>query len=124
MRNNLLGLPLDLAAINIVRGRDTGVPSLNAARREFYDMTCDSQLKPYTSWVDFVQHLKHECRLVNFIAAYGTHETITSATRWRASARRPSNLVFGVAGETDDQLADRLALPEQHRRHMPAVRTA
>ena len=47
LRNNLLGLPLDLATINLARGRDTGVPSLNAARREFYDGTGDSQLKPY-----------------------------------------------------------------------------
>ncbi len=39
LRNNLLGLPLDLATINLARGRDTGVPSLNAARREFYDAT-------------------------------------------------------------------------------------
>ncbi len=33
LRNNLLGLPLDLATINLARGRDTGVPSLNEARR-------------------------------------------------------------------------------------------
>ena len=32
LRNNLLGLPLDLATINLARGRDTGVPSLNEAR--------------------------------------------------------------------------------------------
>ena len=31
LRNNLLGLPLDLATINLARGRDTGVPSLNEA---------------------------------------------------------------------------------------------
>ena len=37
-------------------------------------MTGDSQLKPYTSWVDFVQHLKHPNRSINFIAAYGTHD--------------------------------------------------
>ena len=49
LRNNLLGLPLDLATINLARGRDTGIPSLNAARREFYEMTGDSQLKPYTA---------------------------------------------------------------------------
>ena len=58
----LLGLPLDLAAINIARGRDTGIPTLNAARREFYDMTSDSQLKPYTSWPTSTQHLKHADR--------------------------------------------------------------
>ena len=64
LRNNLVGLPLDLPAINIARGRDAGIPSLNAARREFYDMTQDTQLKPYTSWTDFVQHLKQPFRPV------------------------------------------------------------
>ena len=80
LRNNLLGLPLDLASINIARGRDTGVPSLNRRAREFYAMTGDSQLKPYTSWADLAPHLKHPESIVNFIAAYGTHAAITSAT--------------------------------------------
>ncbi|MEO6382639.1 MAG: peroxidase family protein, partial [Nitrobacter sp.] len=74
LRNNLLGLPLDLATINLARGRDTGVPSLNAARRNFYEATNeDAQLKPYESWVDFAGHLKNEASIINFIAAYGTH---------------------------------------------------
>ena len=51
LRNNLLGLPLDLATINLARGRDTGVPSLNAARRDFFEMSGENAfLKPYESW--------------------------------------------------------------------------
>jgi Ca2+-binding RTX toxin-like protein len=81
LRNNLLGTPLDLAVLNLARGRDTGIPSLNEARREFYAMTSnndvgDSNMKPYVSWVDFMQHLKHPESLINFIAAYGTHAAL------------------------------------------------
>ena len=83
LRNNLLGTPLDLAVLNIARGRDTGIPTLNAARRDFYTQTGDSWVKPYTSWADLVQHLKHPESLVNFIAAYGTHAAITSQTTLR-----------------------------------------
>ena len=36
LRNNLLGLPLDLATLNLARGRDTGVAPLNAVRAEFF----------------------------------------------------------------------------------------
>ncbi|WP_137819718.1 peroxidase family protein [Pseudomonas sp. 2FG] len=113
LRNNLLGLPLDLPTINITRGRDTGIPSLNAARREFYEMTSDSQLKPYTSWLDLTQYLKHELAVVNFIAAYGTHGTITGATTLAAKRAAAMNLVFGDATLTGqaaiDFEADRLA---------------
>ena len=79
LRNNLLGLPLDLATINLARGRETGVATLNEARREFYAGTGDTQLKPYVSWVDFALNAKNEMSVVNFIAAYGTHEALQDA---------------------------------------------
>ncbi|MDH4871565.1 peroxidase family protein, partial [Pseudomonas sp. BN515] len=104
LRNNLVGLPLDLAAINIARGRDAGIPSLNAARREFYHMTGDEQLTPYTSWVDFLDHLKHPESLINFIAAYGTHASITGATTLAAKRAAATLLVLGGAGEPADRM--------------------
>ena len=80
LQNNLLGLPLDLATINMARGRDTGIPGLNAARRQFHQMTGDSQLEAYTGWSDFGASMKHPGSLVNFVAAFGTHTSITGAT--------------------------------------------
>ena len=104
LRNNLLGLPLDLPAINIARGRDVGIPSLNAIRRDIYSQTGDTQLKPYSSWVDLVQHLKHPESLINFIAAYGTHDTITAATSLADKRAAAMALVFGGAGAPADRL--------------------
>ncbi|WP_130904697.1 peroxidase family protein [Pseudomonas sp. Sample_22] len=106
LRNNLLGLPLDLPAINIARGRDVGIPSLNAIRRDIYNQTGDTQLKPYSSWVDLVQHLKHPESLINFIAAYGTHSTITGATTLEGKRAAAMLLVFGDGGinEPSDRL--------------------
>ena len=80
LQNNLLGLPLDLPALNIARGRDTGVAPLNVARAQLFAASGENQLKPYTSWNDFASELKHPESLVNFIAAYGTYSTITAAT--------------------------------------------
>ncbi|WP_160108763.1 peroxidase family protein [Pseudomonas izuensis] len=104
LRNNLLGLPLDLPALNIARGRDVGIPSLNAIRRDIYSQTGDSQLKPYTSWVDLVQHLKHPESLINFIAAYGTHQSILAATTMEAKRDAAMLLVFGGTGAPADRL--------------------
>src|SRR5690606_41057780 len=53
LRNNLLGLPLHLASINIARGRDTGMPTLNQAREQLYEATSSTFVKPYDAWTDF-----------------------------------------------------------------------
>ncbi len=78
LRNRLLGLPLDLPALNLARGRSEGLPSLNNVRREIHAATNDGQLTPYTDWVDFGASLKHPESLTNFVAAYGKHPTIIS----------------------------------------------
>jgi Animal haem peroxidase/RTX calcium-binding nonapeptide repeat (4 copies) len=98
LRNNLLGLPLDLATINLARGRDTGVPSLNAARREFYEVTNNAiELRPYDSWVDFMGNLKNEASIVNFIAAYGTHPLITSQTTAEGKRDAALTIISGTS---------------------------
>jgi Animal haem peroxidase/Fibronectin type III domain/RTX calcium-binding nonapeptide repeat (4 copies) len=80
LRNNLLGLPLDLATFNLARARSEGIPPLNQVRRDVFAQTNDGQMTPYTDWSDFGQHLKHPESLINFVAAYGTHSSITAET--------------------------------------------
>ena len=96
LRNNLVGLPLDLASINMARGRDAGIPTLNHAREELYSMTGDAQLKPYTSWFDFAQNIKHPESIINFIAAYGTHTLITGETTLEGKRAAALAIVFGT----------------------------
>src|SRR6185437_429805 len=105
LRNNLLGLPLDLPPSNLTRGRDAGIPTLNAVRAQIYDQFADSNLKPYTSWADLVQHLKHPESVINFIAAYGTHESITFATTLADKRAAATLLVLGGPGEPADRIA-------------------
>ncbi|GAB3266187.1 hypothetical protein GCM10027425_32350 [Alteromonas gracilis] len=80
LRNNLLGLPLDLATLNIARGRETGTATLNETRRILHDASADSSLAPYTSWADLSFALRTPETLVNLIAAYGTHPTVRAAS--------------------------------------------
>ena len=69
-------------------------------------MTGAVQLKPYTGWtVDpnqadshgFFQHLKNPMSVVNLIAAYGTHTTITEATSVEAKRRAAMSIVFNTS---------------------------
>jgi Ca2+-binding RTX toxin-like protein len=104
LRNELLGLPLDLATLNIARARDTGVPGLNAARRHFFAVSHNPALVPYTSWVDLGFSLKHPESLVNFIAAYGTHPSITSASGV-APKRAAAQAIIDAASSVDPEVS-------------------
>ena len=104
LRNQLLGIPLDLATINLARGRDVGTPSLNAARDKFFDETGDTLLKPYESWADYALNLKNPASIINFIAAYGTHSSITAAETVDEMRAAATLLVLGGAGAPADRL--------------------
>ncbi|WP_458781291.1 peroxidase family protein [Arthrobacter sp. D3-16] len=101
LRNKLLGLPMDLAAINLTRARSEGLPTLNNLRREIHNATNDGQLKPYTNWIDFGENIKHPKSLINFVAAYGKHPSILGATTLEAK-RTAARLIVSpdaLAGE-------------------------
>ena len=105
LRNQLVGIPLDLAALNIARGRDVGLPTLNQARAQFFESAGqDSQLTPYISWADFGLNLQNPASIVNFIAAYGRHDTIEAATTLDGKRAAAAALVLGGAGAPADRL--------------------
>jgi len=109
LRNNLLGLPLDLAALNLMRGRDTGIAPLQAARASFFAATGDPDLRPYANWTDFGLNTKNgdnfgrageKASLVNFVAAYGKHPSVVDATTLEEKRNAAALLVNGApAGE-------------------------
>jgi Ca2+-binding RTX toxin-like protein len=78
LRNQLLGRPLDLATLNIARGRSEGIPPLNVVRQQLFTTFGHASLAPYGSWDDFMVALRNSESIVNFIAAYGTHPLITA----------------------------------------------
>ncbi len=107
LQTNLLGLPLDLAALNIARGRDAGIPPLNQTRRELFVLAnSDPSLAPYESWMDFRSALRNTDSIVNFVAAYGRHPFITShddgsGPGTMSSRREAADIILNQPGHLD-----------------------
>lgn len=78
LRNHLVGQKLDLATANIVRGRDSGVPSWNDTRASLYQQTGLVSLAPYQSWSEVGMALLHgQETLKEFIEAYAHDDILT-----------------------------------------------
>lgn len=98
LRDNLLGQPLDLATLNIIRGRDAGLPTLNEMRASIQGvapLALQATLTPYTSWTNFRDNLKgtltdQNATVKNFIMAYASDAVLTTfaatktLTQWYA----------------------------------------
>ena len=73
LNQGLLGQPLDLAAINIARGRDMGMATLNEFRSAL-------GFTAYANWSEFAQNMAHPDNLTGFIAAYSFDGDLARAT--------------------------------------------
>jgi Ca2+-binding RTX toxin-like protein len=99
LRNNLVGVPLDLAAMNLARGRDVGIPSLNNVRLQLFTATGNPVLFPYDSWKAFSDpaNLRHPQSFVNFLAAYGRWPAILAQST-AGGKRQAAEALLASAG--------------------------
>lgn len=112
LQQMLLGQPVDLATINLARGRDVGLPTWNEFRQQVYDgliqntnNTNGSALAPYTSWADVFDHLKNPLTGVNFIAAYARGDgNLTDSINPLADAILQARNDYAAGNATIDQL--------------------
>src|SRR5258706_7864508 len=108
VRNTLVGLPLDLPAINLARGRSEGIPPLNEVRRQLNLVTKDPTLAAYKNWFEFRLALRHDESFVNFVAAYGKHTTITNQATVAGKRSAAKSIGTGLASPGCPVPADRL----------------
>jgi len=108
LKNNLLGLPLDLAALNLARGRDTGVAPLNAVRAAIQVQSNNPGMAPYANWDAFRLALNNDADLVNFVAAYAPGakalNTLVAKRAFATAAIADANFMASNAGLDDIDL--------------------
>jgi len=101
LRDNLLGQPLDLATLNLVRGRDSGQPTLNemrAAVQPLAPVLLQPTLNPYNSWTSFRNALKgnlddQNATVKNFMMAYAADDLFT---KFGAAARTAAGPAYST----------------------------
>ncbi|MEW7006219.1 peroxidase family protein [Lentilitoribacter sp. EG35] len=113
IRNQLLGRPSDLAAINIARGREVGIQTLNDVRRALYDegsnaevngsdvtraLKGNEELKPYENWEEFAANLRDPSLVEVFKEVY---DTVDDVDLWIGGlAEKPRSATEGQMGTT------------------------
>lgn len=134
LRDNLLGKPLDLATLNLVRGRDAGIPTLNEMRgsiQPIAPLALQPTLTPYTSWTTFRNNLKgaladQNATLKNFIMAYAADDILTKfALNARNAAGATATTAYGGLDTLDEWYALRAsALVADQTAYMNGLKAA
>lgn len=113
VRNQLLGRASDLAAINIARGRDFGLQTLNDLRDSLYNngsamkdrgsdvtraLERNSELKPYASWEEFAANMRDPSLVEDFKKVYAS---VDDVDLWIGGlAEKPRDVDNGQLGTT------------------------
>jgi len=113
LRDNLLGLPLDLGASNIMRGRDSGQPTLNEMRASIQAVApaaLQATLNPYTSWTGFRDNLKGDSldqavTVKNFMMAYASDDILAKFATSKTLAQWYDLRDSTVVSEQDEYMS-------------------
>ena len=98
LRDNLLRQGLDLPTLNLMRGRDAGMPTLNEMRASLQavaPLLLQPTLNPYTSWTTFRDNLKgvtiddQNVTVKNFMMAYAADAILT---KWGSQVTLPNTI--------------------------------